>query len=165
MKKLWAVFSLFIAFLSFSLAASLVVVKQGNLRATPSTKGDVIGKLTVGTKVEKLEVSSGWVKIKLPDEKTGWAHESLVKIAQNEVTAKNAEMAAPKEDLKKTLLNTAASAVMKMYLSVLRDEYEESGQISATDATPIRITFSNPKEAEAKHIPQETASVNVDDNR
>lgn len=55
----------------------LVVSKQGNLRENPSTKSSIIGKLSIGTEVEMIEKSNNWYKIKLSDEKIGWAHRSL----------------------------------------------------------------------------------------
>ncbi len=63
---------------SVSQAESLKISKDGNVRSGPSTKHEIIGKVTAGTKVTQLEQSDSWYRVKLSDGEVGWVHRILV---------------------------------------------------------------------------------------
>jgi hypothetical protein len=60
----------------------LVLTKGGNIRSEPSAKSKIITTLKKGDKVEKLDKSGNWFKIKLASGDTGWVFKDLVKEAE-----------------------------------------------------------------------------------
>jgi hypothetical protein len=63
-------------------ASFLILTKAANIRSEPNIKSKVITILKKGSKVEKLDKSGSWFKIKLPSGITGWVFQDLVKEAQ-----------------------------------------------------------------------------------
>ena len=57
----------------------LILLKNGNIRTEPSTKGKVIRTLRKGEKVIKLDESGDWFNVGLPSGGTGWISRRLVK--------------------------------------------------------------------------------------
>ena len=56
-----------------------VQVKQGQVRATPSFLGKVVGTLAYGDRVDTLEEKGGWIRIVPPGGKApGWMHSSAL---------------------------------------------------------------------------------------
>lgn len=57
------------------------IIKQKiNVRATPDLKGKITGEATRNELFTVVEQSGRWIKVKLENGKTGWIHQSLVKI-------------------------------------------------------------------------------------
>jgi hypothetical protein len=57
---------------------TLVVTRTASVRAEPNTKSKILSTLKKGTKIEALDKSGKWFKIKLPTGATGWVAGSLV---------------------------------------------------------------------------------------
>ena len=61
-----------------------VVIKAGgvNVRSGPGTSHELAATLPQGTRMPLLEVSGHWLKVRLPDNKTGWVAAWLVDVKQ-----------------------------------------------------------------------------------
>ena len=59
-----------------------VQVKEGQLRATPSFLGQVVGPVAYGDRVETIQKQGDWVDVKSPKNLTGWIHESALTTKQ-----------------------------------------------------------------------------------
>ncbi len=79
MKKALLLF-VFVSFGYLLTAQTLEIIGNGNLRTGPGTTNDVIGKVTIGTKVTQIEFSNDWYKVELPNKSSGWVYKTLVKI-------------------------------------------------------------------------------------
>ncbi len=55
-----------------------VQVRSGQVRATASYLGAVIAELPYGTAVQVETPSKPWIRVKLPDGRSGWMHESAL---------------------------------------------------------------------------------------
>lgn len=66
-----------------SYSQELNITRNGNVRSGPSTTNEIIGKVTSGMKVIQLGNDNDWYKVKLPDQRTGWIHEILIKNSSN----------------------------------------------------------------------------------
>lgn len=55
-----------------------------NVRETPSKKGKIVGKVSVGDTFNPEEEKDGWYRITLPDEKNGWVSGDYTKKAENQ---------------------------------------------------------------------------------
>lgn len=55
-----------------------VQVRSGQVRATASYLGAVIAELPYGTAVQVETPSKPWMRVKLPDGRSGWMHESAL---------------------------------------------------------------------------------------
>ncbi len=55
------------------LAAGVVVRPVANMYSRPSREADVVSQAIYGTNVGWLDEASGWVRIRTPDDYTGWA--------------------------------------------------------------------------------------------
>lgn len=69
-----------IVLLSKIMVAQIIeIISNGNLRSGPSTSHEIIGKVTIGMKVNQLDFSNNWYKIETPGKLSGWINKSLVK--------------------------------------------------------------------------------------
>lgn len=61
-----------------------VVIRAGgvNVRSSPGTSQGLVTTLAQGTSLPLLEVSGHWLKVRLPDSKTGWVAAWLVDVKQ-----------------------------------------------------------------------------------
>lgn len=59
-------------------AKTLVVIKTASVRSEPSTKSKILTTLKKGTRLESLERSGSWFKIRLSTGATGWVFNGLV---------------------------------------------------------------------------------------
>jgi len=86
MKK--NVLLILILLLSKIVDAQIIEIKSnGNLRSGPSTSNEIIGKVTIGMKVNQLDFSNNWYKIETPAKLSGWIYKSIVKDEnQNEIS-------------------------------------------------------------------------------
>lgn len=55
-----------------------VQVKEGQLRATPSFLGQIVGPVAYGEQVEALQQQGEWVNVKNAKNLTGWIHQSAL---------------------------------------------------------------------------------------
>jgi hypothetical protein len=60
----------------------LILLKNSNIRAEPSTKSKVIITLRKGEKVVKIDESGDWFSVRLSSGETGWVSKRLVKEAE-----------------------------------------------------------------------------------
>ena len=60
----------------------LITIKNSNIRATPTTKSQIITTIKKGTKLEKIGESRDWFKVKLPSGETGHIYKPLVVVIQ-----------------------------------------------------------------------------------
>jgi len=60
-------------------ATYLVITRAANIRAEGNIKSKIVAILKKGEKVEKLDESGNWFKVKLSSGKTGWVSKSLLK--------------------------------------------------------------------------------------
>ena len=84
--------------IAISAAPSFANEKEGiitasalNVRSGPSTSNSVVGKVYKGNKVEIIESSNGWHKIKLSNGNSGWASGSYINVttSNNSSSANN----------------------------------------------------------------------------
>ena len=84
--------------IAISAAPSFASEKEGiitasalNVRSGPSTSNSVVGKVYKGNKVEIIESSNGWHKIKLSNGNSGWASGSYINVttSNNSSSANN----------------------------------------------------------------------------
>lgn len=59
---------------------TIEIIGNGNLRSGPSTKNEIIGKVTIGMHVKQLGYSNNWYKVEISDKLSGWINETLVKV-------------------------------------------------------------------------------------
>jgi len=52
-------------------------VPIGNIRKSPNTSSPIVEKLRSGAKVTLIQQQGEWYAVRLPDNRSGWAHESL----------------------------------------------------------------------------------------
>ncbi|HUU80150.1 MAG TPA: SH3 domain-containing protein [Acidobacteriota bacterium] len=52
-------------------------VPIGNIRKSPNTSSPIVEKLGSGAKVTLIQQQGEWYAVRLPDNRSGWAHESL----------------------------------------------------------------------------------------
>lgn len=62
-----------------ALVSYLVVIKKTNIRAEDRAKSKVIATAKVGDKVEKIDASDNWFKVRTAKGKSGWIIKSAVK--------------------------------------------------------------------------------------
>lgn len=55
-----------------------VQVKNGQLRATPSFMGQLVGAVAYGARVEIVQQQGDWMKVKDAQSKMGWIHQSAL---------------------------------------------------------------------------------------
>jgi len=55
-----------------------VQVKNGQVRATPSFLGKLVGSLNYGDRLQVQEQQGDWSKVTVPDGQTGWVHTSAL---------------------------------------------------------------------------------------
>ena len=58
--------------------AMSVQVKNGQMRATPSFLGQLVGPLNYGDRLQVLEQQADWSKVTGPGGQTGWVHTSAL---------------------------------------------------------------------------------------
>jgi hypothetical protein len=58
---------------------SWIVPKTVNVRETPSTKAPTVAKAAKGVRLTSFEEKDGWVRVKLPDTRTGWVRKDLLR--------------------------------------------------------------------------------------
>jgi uncharacterized protein YgiM (DUF1202 family) len=58
--------------------AMSVQVKNGQMRATPSFLGKLVGPLNYGDRLQVLEQQGDWSKVTAPGGQTGWVHSSAL---------------------------------------------------------------------------------------
>jgi SH3-like domain-containing protein len=58
--------------------AMSVQVRNGQLRATPSFLGKVVGPVNYGDRLDVLVEQSPWMNVRLADGRAGWMHESAL---------------------------------------------------------------------------------------
>jgi SH3-like domain-containing protein len=58
--------------------AMSVQVKNGQMRATPSFLGQLVGPLSYGDRLQVLEQQGDWSKVTAPGGQTGWVHTSAL---------------------------------------------------------------------------------------
>ncbi len=56
-----------------------IVPKTVNVRETPSTKARTVARATKGSRLTSFEERDGWVRVKLPDTRTGWIRKDLLR--------------------------------------------------------------------------------------
>jgi cell wall-associated NlpC family hydrolase len=64
------------------LAAGVVVEPVANLHSRPSAESDVVSQAIYGTNVSWLDTAAGWVRIKTPDDYTGWIAAAALRRAE-----------------------------------------------------------------------------------
>lgn len=62
--------------------AAVVVRPVANLHSRPSGESDVVSQAIYGTNVAWLDEAGGWVRVKMPDDYTGWMAETALRRAQ-----------------------------------------------------------------------------------
>ena len=55
-----------------------VQVRNGQLRATPSFMGSLVGSVAYGARVEILQQQGEWMKVKDAQSRMGWMHQSAL---------------------------------------------------------------------------------------
>jgi len=55
-----------------------IILPIGNVRDEPGIQGRVVAKLQLGTLVVKLGRQGNWFRVRLPDNREGWAHKTIV---------------------------------------------------------------------------------------
>ncbi len=109
--------------LALSSTASFAAAKEGtvtasalNVRTGPSTSNSVTTKVYKGDKVEILESSNGWHKIKTSNGKTGWSSGDYIKVSttSNPSTGKTATVTASALNVRKGP-STSYSVTTKVY--------------------------------------------------
>jgi uncharacterized protein YgiM (DUF1202 family) len=58
--------------------AMSVQVKDGQMRATPSFLGKLVGSVSYGERLQVLEQQGDWSKVTTPGGQTGWVHSSAL---------------------------------------------------------------------------------------
>ncbi len=61
--------------------ATLILLKNSNIRTEPTTRSKIIVTLRKGEKVVKIDQSGNWFNVRLPSGETGWVLKTLVKEA------------------------------------------------------------------------------------
>jgi len=56
----------------------LITIKNSNIRAAPNTKSQILTTMKKGTKLEKIDESREWFKVKLPSGQIGHVYKPLV---------------------------------------------------------------------------------------
>ena len=64
----------------------VVTTSKLNVRSGPSTKNSVVGSLSRNSNVTILSSSNGWYKVRLSNNKEGWASSQYIKIGQSSNT-------------------------------------------------------------------------------
>ncbi|WP_163101828.1 SH3 domain-containing protein [Peribacillus alkalitolerans] len=82
-------------------SVGIIKVKSLNFRAKPSLESDIIGKLTLDTKVEVIKIADEWLQVQ-HEGKTGWVHEDYIEVttSKEKEDLSNPEDAQKKETLK-----------------------------------------------------------------
>tara|TARA_R110001592_G_scaffold105579_3_gene296794 strand:- start:43521 stop:44792 length:1272 start_codon:yes stop_codon:yes gene_type:complete len=60
----------------------VISVKAGNLRASPALNSKIIGTYSQNTYFDIMGKSGAWFRVKLPDQTIGFAHQTIVNIAE-----------------------------------------------------------------------------------
>ena len=56
-----------------------IVPRTVNVRDTPSTRARTVAKATKGSRLTSFEERDGWVRVRLPDTRTGWIRKDLLR--------------------------------------------------------------------------------------
>ena len=70
-------------------AVGYVKVDVGNLRSTPSTASEIVGKLKMGDQVELVEKKGEWYRVVASGLRVGWVHEMLIRVAVSDSIPKS----------------------------------------------------------------------------
>lgn len=80
-RKIFIILGLLFAFPAIGAAAPVrmnVQVQSGQLRATPTFLGQVLGTVAYGVSVEVLQTKGDWMQVKSLQGKVGWLHKSAL---------------------------------------------------------------------------------------
>ncbi|MBQ3421167.1 MAG: C40 family peptidase, partial [Romboutsia sp.] len=89
-----------------------------NIRSGAGTKYSVVTKASKGSKVEILESSNGWYKVKLSNGKIGWGSGSYISVttSNNSNSNSNTENTTPSQNKVETVVNLAYAQLGKPYV-------------------------------------------------
>jgi N-acetylmuramoyl-L-alanine amidase len=93
-------------------AREAVAQKAVNIRSGPGTSHGLVGSAAPGARLPVLETSGDWVKVRLPDGKTGWAAGWLVQVRQVPLAAQ-APAARPSQSLPVPPIQAIREVVIK----------------------------------------------------
>ena len=79
---------------------AIVTTSTLNIRSGPSTDDSIIAKAYKGDKLEVLESSNGWYKVKLSNGKIGWGSGAYISTSSNSGGSSNNETATPSSGTK-----------------------------------------------------------------
>ena len=139
--------SIFVSLSYLLNAQTLEIVGNGNLRSGPGTTNNVIGKVTIGTKVTQIEFSNDWYKVELPNKSSGWIYKTLVKIDKQGKTRVQ-----QKPDTIQLTANVIAEAIRDVILGYYKNNLMMASGILITQEYPLKVNLSLDKQGSLKIV-------------
>jgi uncharacterized protein YraI len=119
-------------------AQTLEIIGNGNLRAGPSTTNEIIGKVSIGTKVTQIDFSNDWYKIELPNKSSGWIYKSLVK-AEKQSNSYSSQ----KPDTIQLTANAIANTIREALINSYKRQSYGTGGLLITQEYQLFINLSH----------------------
>ena len=104
-----------------------VQVQSGQIRATPTFLGKVLGTLAYGVSVEILQIKGDWLQVKAAQGQVGWVHKSAL-------TTKRVSMSAGTSTAKSTASSDELALAGKGFNSDVEREYKAKNKNLNFDA-------------------------------
>lgn len=138
MKNFLSLSILLIAINFIANAQTLEIIGNGNLRSGPSTSTEIIGKVSIGTKVTQIDFSNDWYKVEFSNKTIGWVYKTLVKIEKQSNV-----IISQKKDTIELAANGIANIIRDALLKSYKRQSYGTGGLLITIEYPLYLTLSN----------------------